>query len=75
VSAARNAEAIPMAATGPRLLLEARSDRVRHSSPAITVPALAAIGSMVARTARRIAVQVVGVCRSSSRYRATSSSA
>ncbi len=58
VSAARNADAMPIAATGPRLLLDARSDSVRHSSPATTVPALAAIGSIVARTARAIAVDV-----------------
>ncbi len=73
VIVATNADAIPIAATGPSDRLEARSDSSRHSRPAITVPALAAIGSIAARIARFIARCGSAIQRSSSRYRATSS--
>jgi len=33
----RRVQAIPMAATGPRLLLEFSSEKPRHSTPMITV--------------------------------------
>ena len=58
VIAATNADAMPMAPTGPSERLEFRSDSSRHSNPMMTVPALAAIGSRQARQARVMAVQV-----------------
>ena len=67
VITARRAAAMPSDPTGPRLLFEARSDRVRQSRPAITVPALAAIGAIDIRRARRMATNGLATCRSSSR--------
>ncbi len=66
---------MPMAAIGPRLLLEFRSLSSRHRTPAITVPADAAIGSIVARQACPIAAYLSSVVISSSRKRETSSNA
>lgn len=66
---------MPMAATGPSPWLEARSLNNRHNTPRITVPAEATMGSIVARHAVRMAVNRSAVVCSSSRYRATSSSA
>ena len=75
VIAATNDDAMPIAPTGPSERLEFRSDSSRQSSPMITVPALAAMGSMQARQARPIAVAFDSTSVSSSRYRETSSSA
>ena len=58
---------MPIAATGPRLRLEPRSDSRRHSTPAMTVPALAAIGSTHARSARFMASAGCSTWASSSR--------
>ena len=45
VIADRNAKTIPMAAIGPRLRFEFRSENSRHSSARMTVAAEAAIGA------------------------------
>lgn len=66
---------MPSAPTGPRLRFDARSDSSRQSRPATTVPALAVIGSRLRRSARRMAAAGDATVRSSSRYRATISSA
>ena len=67
--------ATPMASTGPRLWVERRSAAVSVSSATMTVHPLA----MMAGPARRSAVAIAGWRRSwrrsSSRYRATISSA
>jgi len=55
VRAARYADAIPIAATGPRLAFDERSERSKHITPAMTVPALALIGAREARHAARMA--------------------
>lgn len=55
VSEASSEAAMPIAATGPRPLLELRSLNSRHSMPSTTVPAEAQIGSSEARQARRMA--------------------
>ena len=70
-----SAQAMPIPATGPRPRLEARSESSRQSRPRMTVPPLARIGSTEARHATRIASYRLSCRRSSSRKRATSSSA
>ena len=72
---ARNDATMPIAATGPRLRLELRSENSRQSTPRITVPADAATGSIVARHATLIAWYLSTVCVSSSRKRDTRRSA
>ena len=70
-----SAETMPIEPTGPRPLLDLRSDSSRHISATMTVPPLARIGANAARHAARIASKRLGNRRSSSRYRETSSSA
>ena len=66
---------MPIAATGPVDLLELSSENSRQSSPMQTVAADAASGSTTPSHARRIATKWLCWRCSSSRYRATSSSA
>ncbi len=67
--------ATPMASTGPRLLVEFSSAAVRVSSATMTVAALAMIAGPARRSASAIAGWRRSWRRSSSRYRATISSA
>ena len=71
VSITTRAPTMPAAPTGPSDLFELSSLSIRHSSPMMTVAALATIGS----TTPRHAAFIASVCRvwwcSSSRYRAT----
>ncbi len=55
------------------MLFDFRSLSSRHSSPAITVPPEAMIGSNEPLIARTVATQLSVLTRSSSRYRDTSS--
>ena len=72
---ASSATKTPIASTGPMLLVEFSSARVRVSRLRITVPPLAMIAGPARRSATAIAACRSSCRRSSSRYLAVSSSA
>ena len=75
VSMATMPTATPMASTGPRLLVAFSSAADRVSSATMTVEPLAMIAGPARRSASAIAAWRRSCRRSSSRYRATMSSA
>ncbi|MNR17215.1 hypothetical protein D3C85_1338620 [compost metagenome] len=66
-SVARSEKTMPVAAIGPKLRLELRSENRRHSSAAITVRPEATIGSKAALNAFPIARHFDSMCVSASR--------
>ena len=66
---------MPTAPTGPSPCREAESAVSRHSIAQVTVAAEAARVGSVERNVAAIASSVLACCRSSSRYRCTSSNA
>jgi len=71
VNAASSAKTMPIDAIGPSERLDCRSESRRQSSPVMTVPPEARIGSAEPLTAALVASHVLGKLRSSSRNRAT----
>ncbi len=71
VSADSTENAMPIDAIGPRARLVARSDRRRQSSPAMTVPPEATMGSKAPRQARVVASHRPAPAPMASRKRAT----